>query len=343
MKVTWMTRQESHAVVLGKMVQTEVVLDIGPGIRPQAYFRPRVHICVEPYLPYIERLRQDTGGDAAYVFLNGTWDSAMKFLPERSVDTVFALDVLEHFEKEDGRRFLEEAARVARCQVIVFTPLGLYPQAYDESNNQDRWGMEGAYWQAHRSGWYPEDFEEEWELLCCKEYHFVDEHEHALKVPFGAIWAFRNLDGQAKRSPGISRGNREELFDKTKGKYDSNDGDRRQKELIRGEELFSQGALEAAKECFLKLVSGSDPCKEAFNNLGVIAYREGKCDDAIHYFTESLLIDPLNEDALANLTELRDAIKKARPDTRITVNEPPGTGMTPDSEARMTRSSAVTI
>ena len=235
MKVTWMTRQESHAVVQGKVVQTEVVLDIGPGIRPQGYFKPRIHICVEPYLPYIERLKQNIRDDAAYVFQNCTWDKAMKLLPERSVDTIFALDVLEHFEKEEGLRFLEEAVRVARRQIIIFTPLGFYPQTYDGANNQDRWGMKGAYWQAHRSGWRPEDFEDDWELVCCKQYHFIDENGKPFKKPFGAIWAFRNLDIQTGE-PHINRTNNQEgLIYKAIGKHDMIKSNGCSKELIYGE------------------------------------------------------------------------------------------------------------
>ena len=52
-----------------------------------------------------------------------------------------------------------------------------------------------------------------------------------------------------------------------------NESDKRSKELIRGEELFSQGLLEEAKKLFLKLVEGPNPCKEALNNLGVLAYQ----------------------------------------------------------------------
>lgn len=73
MSVTWVTRDEALGVVKGKVARTEVVLDVGPGIRPQSYFRPHVHICVEPYLPYISRLRKQVGNDPVYVFLNCTW------------------------------------------------------------------------------------------------------------------------------------------------------------------------------------------------------------------------------------------------------------------------------
>lgn len=196
MKVSWVTRKETDRRVLSKVIRTRVVLDIGPGIRPQAYFRPRIHICVEPYLPYIERLRADIRDESPYVFMNCTWEQAMSTLPDKSVDSTFAMDVIEHFEKDDGLKFLKEAERISRRQIIVFTPLGFYPQTYDESNRRDRWGMEGAYWQAHRSGWDPHDFGDEWEFICCKAFHLLDQQEQPLHEPFGALWAIRTFDAK---------------------------------------------------------------------------------------------------------------------------------------------------
>ncbi len=108
-----------------------------------------------------------------------------------------------------------------------------------------------------------------------------------------------------------------------------NENDKRSKELIRGEELFSQGFFEEAKKCFLKLVDMPNPCKEALNNLGVLAYQEAKLDEAGQYFTESLRIDPCYEDAAKNYAELLEATKRARTSTRITEKKPPGSGITP--------------
>jgi hypothetical protein len=194
MGIIWVSRDEAPTLVRARVIDTEVVLDVGVGIQPQSYFRPHVHICVEPYLPYIERLRRDIGDDSTYVFLNCTWNVAMRILPSKSVDSVFALDVIEHLEKADGLAFLKEAERVARRQIMIYTPLGFYPQCYNDSIKRDRWGMDGGYWQAHRSGWYVEDFGEGWDFICCEAFHLVDQNEQLLEKPFGAIWAFRNLD-----------------------------------------------------------------------------------------------------------------------------------------------------
>ena len=124
----------------------------------------------------------------------------MGLLVTKSVDTVFALDFIEHLGKSDGLAFLQEAERVARRQVVVYCPLGFYPQTYDDREKPDRWGMDGGFWQTHRSGWQAEDFGDNWELVCCEAYHFVDENDQPLEKPFGAIWAFRDLEEVSEMS-----------------------------------------------------------------------------------------------------------------------------------------------
>lgn len=203
MNVIYVSRDELDNVVRSKVRSVDVVLDIGPGIRPQSLIEPYVHICVDAHRPYLERLRQEVGHDPSYVFLNSVWDKALNMLPSQSVDTVFAIDVIEHMEKEAGFDMLREAERVARQQLVVFTPLGFFPQSYEDPNEPDRWGMDGAYWQTHRSGWELKDFGDGWDIVCCKDFHLVDEHERPLEVPMGAFWAFRSLGdpprGRAKK------------------------------------------------------------------------------------------------------------------------------------------------
>lgn len=202
MKTTWVTREELIEAAKGYLDEVDVVLDIGPGIHPQSFIKPSMHICVEPHRPYIEHLRQELGNDPRYIFLNGSWDVALKLLLPKSVDTVFAVDVIEHMEKADGFELLREAERLARRQVVIFTPLGFFPQPYENPEKPDRWGMNGGYWQAHRSGWLPEDFGEGWEFICSDSFHLVDHNEQPLEGPFGAFWAIRNLSRSKSRSKG---------------------------------------------------------------------------------------------------------------------------------------------
>jgi len=188
--IEWIGREDAHKgdFLRSLLSPAQTVADIGVGIYPQKFLVPKVHICVDAYGPYLDELRKRLGRDPRYVYLHATWDRALPLLPDESVDTVFALDFLEHLEKEEGRRFLDEAARVARSQVIVFTPLGFYPQSY-EPGDEDRWGMHGGRWQTHRSGWEPGDFDDGWEFVACADFHDLDENNEPLDTPQGAFWA----------------------------------------------------------------------------------------------------------------------------------------------------------
>jgi hypothetical protein len=192
MNIKWCTRSELQITAAKQIIPTQVILDIGAGIEPQKFFKPAVHVIIDPYLPYINVLKEKKKADHM-IFLHGTWDKTLPLFPDKSVDTIFALDVIEHFEKEDGLRFLKEAERVARKQIVIFTPWGLYEQDYDEDNLTDRWGMQGGFWQAHRSGWTPEDFDGEWQFFASKEFHKVDQHELVLDHPHGAFWAIKTF------------------------------------------------------------------------------------------------------------------------------------------------------
>jgi Flp pilus assembly protein TadD len=51
--------------------------------------------------------------------------------------------------------------------------------------------------------------------------------------------------------------------------------------LKEGETLFADGKFEEAEKCFLSLVESDSDCKEAYNNLGVIAFQQ---DDNVKAF-----------------------------------------------------------
>ena len=71
-----------------------------------------------------------------------------------------------------GDALLQEADRITKKQIVVFTPLG-YLSNHREGN--DAWGLNGQEMQEHKSGWLPEDFGEDWEFHICKDYHIIDD------------------------------------------------------------------------------------------------------------------------------------------------------------------------
>jgi len=133
------------------------LVDVGPGIRPQKLVRTQTTICVEPYGAYADWLR-----DRGYSVRQGR---AVDVLPTLSgVDTVVALDVIEHMEREEGEEFVRQAVSLAKQQVCIFTVDGFLPQS------GDAWGMGGDYWQEHRSGWTPDDFPG-WRIIRLRDFH----------------------------------------------------------------------------------------------------------------------------------------------------------------------------
>jgi len=184
------------------LLPCETVLDVGCGINPQEYLRPVVHICCEPFHQYVERLQQIVSArtDRIYVLMEASWDEVVRIFPPSSVDTVFLVDVVEHLEKEEGRRLLSQTEHIARRQLVVFTPLGYMPQHH--SDGKDAWGLDGAAWQEHRSGWLPEEFDESWQVLACNDFHSADNMGRRLEKPFGAFWAARTRPESAEQIQG---------------------------------------------------------------------------------------------------------------------------------------------
>ena len=147
--IIWCDAFAIHQVVVEHIQQTRIALDIGCGIRPQTYIVPEVLICVEPYSEYIEILKKTLAETSTLILpLNAL--EALNILPNHSVDSIFMIDVIEHMSKEDGLLVLEQCNRVAREQIIIYTPLGFMPQ--EVHGKLDAWGLDGGSWQEHKSG-----------------------------------------------------------------------------------------------------------------------------------------------------------------------------------------------
>lgn len=173
-------------------LRTSVVLDIGCGIHPQTFFIPRVHICIEPFGQYRKIIKPYFPNPCEFIFLKEDALSSIRALDDNSVDTVFMVDLIEHLEKKDGLILLKEADRVARKQIIVFTPLGFYPMHFKEEGQKDAWGLNGNDLQEHKSGWLPEDFGGGWDFHICEDCHeaFLPEEKAAGKK-YSALMAIK--------------------------------------------------------------------------------------------------------------------------------------------------------
>ncbi len=189
--VQWFTRPQLNQEIWHHIKKVDVVLDIGCGIRPQGFMKPDLHICYDPCEEYINVAQKIFERKTNMMFLKGDAKVAIGAIGENSVDSVFFLDVVEHINKPEAIELLQRCKSLARSQIVVFTPLGFYKRDYG-NNERDGWGLKGGKWETHISAWSPNDFDDSWEILACKKYHFIDKNGGILNPPVGAFWAIWN-------------------------------------------------------------------------------------------------------------------------------------------------------
>lgn len=199
MSVLFIEKDNLNKFIKKRVKPANVILDIGCGINPQRIIKPKIHICVEPYSEYVKKLMEKTQFENFVYLTMSAVEAVMKF-PDKSIDSIFMIDLIEHIDQESGVILLSQCERVAKKQIIVFTPLGFFPQEYIK-DRKDLWGMDGGFFQEHKSGWELQDFDDSWDLLCVKEFHFDDGYGNKFEKPYGAIFAIKSFkDNSPKRT-----------------------------------------------------------------------------------------------------------------------------------------------
>ena len=204
MTAEWFDPETLLRVIYDRIIPGDVVLDVGCGIKPQAYFKPRLHICCEPWGEYVRVLQKRRLDSPEITVIQDTAQHAVKAFRDKSVDSIFLLDLIEHLDRPDGERLLAECNRIARRQVVLFTPLGFCPQEYRRGDT-DAWGLHGGSWQTHRSGWTPDDFDGSWQILASRDFHTANARGERLAAPLGAFFALKSLETESDREDRISR------------------------------------------------------------------------------------------------------------------------------------------
>ncbi len=104
-------------------------------------------IGIEIYKPYID--------NAVYhncIKIHGDALKYRELLQGYILDTVLIVDILEHFEKEIGFKWINDLKKDFN-KILLMLPVGKYEQ------NEDITGYGGHEYQTHRSYWYIEDIE----------------------------------------------------------------------------------------------------------------------------------------------------------------------------------------
>jgi hypothetical protein len=136
--------QIPHVLDMVVDVQPKSVLDVGAGYG-------KYGVLVREYAP-IERVDGVDVGPPRYPGYDHFWIGDARKLDEvlpgdtRVYDLALFLEVIEHLDKADAYRVLDELTRRAR-KVLVTTPWGFRRQEFVDLPYEN-----------HRSGWYPWEF-----------------------------------------------------------------------------------------------------------------------------------------------------------------------------------------
>ncbi|MBI2034162.1 MAG: class I SAM-dependent methyltransferase [Candidatus Levybacteria bacterium] len=152
----------------------------------------------QPYLSVCQRLGFKT--------VHGDARKLNYYFKSKSFDIVLLIDVLEHFTKMEGDKVLSRVEKIARKQIIIWTPVGWYPHDYDCVD--DAWKAFGNLrtqqknkYQQHQSSWHPDDLEKKgYTCTVLKDYHFDirsvshDLQHHPTPVHASQMWAIKLFD-----------------------------------------------------------------------------------------------------------------------------------------------------
>jgi hypothetical protein len=156
-----------------RLLPTDLVVDLGSGVRPNFFIGQQLTICVELFEPYLKYLQNTLSGERVITIKEDVL-SFLKRQPSRSIETIVVTDLIEHLSKEDGELLIQEIERTVQKQALIVTPKGFMPQHVGEFET-DAWEFTGNVLQNHISGWEPEDFAK-WEVVNSRNYYIGVEH-----------------------------------------------------------------------------------------------------------------------------------------------------------------------
>jgi len=112
--------------------------------------------------------------------LDKTWiwetDIEKVFKDNNKFDLITLFDVIEHFEKDEGFKVLENILEKAK-HTIIFTPEGFLKQDKETHPDLKDEGM------IHRSGWFREDFEKyNLNIILLENYHYPQGHNRSFNA-----------------------------------------------------------------------------------------------------------------------------------------------------------------
>ena len=106
------------------------------------------------------------------------------FFKENEFDVVVALDLIEHIEKDDGKKLINKLIKISKDLIIIYTPNGFLPQKGTIDNP----------YQEHKSGWNIKDFKAfKFKVMGLLGHKIFRGEYHKLRKPFLINYLLSNL------------------------------------------------------------------------------------------------------------------------------------------------------
>jgi len=134
-----------HAEIRSALRGCKTVLDVGCGTNsPMRLFTGLHLVGMDGHEPSLAKARENGTHDE---YLLANVNELVNTMTSRRFDACVAFDVIEHLNKEDGWKFMEDLERLVTKRVIISTPNGFLPQRGQNNDLQE-----------HLSGWTASEF-----------------------------------------------------------------------------------------------------------------------------------------------------------------------------------------
>ncbi|MBI2028471.1 MAG: methyltransferase domain-containing protein [Candidatus Levybacteria bacterium] len=175
-----------YATIGKNLVNMETVLDVGCGVNsPLAKIKKNFYsVGFDIFEPSIKKSKKAKIHDK---YVTGDILKMKNFFKPKSFDAVIALDVIEHFEKKDGWKLLNQMEKIAKKKIVIFTPSGFTQQhPYD-----------GNPYQIHKSGWDIDDFKKlGFSIFGMRGFRFIRGEYATIKYKPWFIWGIISVLSQ---------------------------------------------------------------------------------------------------------------------------------------------------
>lgn len=130
--------------------EIETVLDVACGLSLKSkYLGAKTIVGVDIHEPYLRSIESNV----SYAVVKYDVRKISEIFIDSSFDVVYALDIIEHLNKEDSFKLIEQCKKISKKAVVIETPEGYVPQ------NLDIQGFGAHDFQTHRCGWTINDLE----------------------------------------------------------------------------------------------------------------------------------------------------------------------------------------